>query len=44
MTEHQVGTQLGEPEKIVNFGAEAFWSYPALAVVFENRRTIDMKL
>lgn len=43
MTIDQVTRALGEPQKKVNFGTKALWTYKGMQVVFESGKVTDVK-
>lgn len=43
MTEEQVQSKLGAPDKKVNFGTRSLWNYRGLQVVFEGGKVSDVK-
>jgi hypothetical protein len=43
MTTDQVTKALGEPQKKVNFGTKALWTYKGMQVVFESGKVTDVK-
>ena len=43
MTPAQVRGLLGKPKEEVVFGAKSIWTYPALTVVFEGGKVVEVK-